>query len=97
MEVSYGAKAIIRERIRQEEAEGWTPEHDDQHSNEELARAALCYVSDYAERGGGKLQEQLWPWELEDWKPTPNDHIKQLTKAGALIAAEIDRLHRLNP
>jgi hypothetical protein len=30
------------------------------------------------------------------WKPsTPNDSIKQLVKAGALIAAEIDRLQRV--
>ena len=26
------------------------------------------------------------------WKPTPDDPIRQLVKAGALIAAEIDRL-----
>jgi hypothetical protein len=28
------------------------------------------------------------------WKPTPSDRIRELTKAGALIAAEIDRLKR---
>jgi len=33
----------------------------------------------------------------EKWfKPTPDDHIRQLTKAGALIAAEIDRLQRID-
>lgn len=33
-----------------------------------------------------------WPWDEKWWKPTPDNRIKELTKAGALIAAEIDRL-----
>lgn len=48
----------------------------------------------------------LWPWGAGDWKPadypdppyTPDVHIdrkvKDLVRAGALIAAEIDRLER---
>lgn len=32
-----------------------------------------------------------WPWAREDWKPDENP-IRNLVKAGALIAAEIDRL-----
>ena len=36
-----------------------------------------------------------WPWD-EDWdKREKHDRIKRLTIAGALIAAEIDRLRRL--
>ena len=34
---------------------------------------------------------QGWPWSPDDWKPT-NDRVRELVKAGALIAAEIDRL-----
>lgn len=34
----------------------------------------------------------LWPWDAEWWKPTPDNRIRELEKAGALIAAEIDRL-----
>lgn len=34
-----------------------------------------------------------WPWRDEDWKPS-NDRVANLVKAGALIAAEIDRLQR---
>ena len=34
-----------------------------------------------------------WPWRNEDWKPS-NDRVVNLVKAGALIAAEIDRLER---
>ena len=33
-----------------------------------------------------------WPWNVVWWKPTPDDRIRELAKAGALIAAEIDRL-----
>lgn len=45
----------------------------------------------------------LWPWWEHPvrgrpfknwWKPSPTDRIRELTKAGALIAAEIDRLKR---
>lgn len=36
----------------------------------------------------------LWPWEAEWWKPEPENRIRELVKAGALIAAEIDRLQR---
>lgn len=32
------------ERLRQIETEGWTPEHDDQHTGGELAQAAGCYA-----------------------------------------------------
>jgi len=102
MKVSYGAMLIAKERSRQVEEEGWNPEHDEQHCNEELAHAAICYLTDYTELGRGLFPQggglyslaARWPWEEEDWKPTPDDYIRQLTKAGALIAAEIDRLHR---
>jgi len=35
-----------------------------------------------------------WPFRKDMYKPIPNDRIRELTKAGALIAAEIDRLIR---
>ena len=36
----------------------------------------------------------FWPytWAEKWWKPSPGDRIRELEKAGALIAAEIDRL-----
>jgi hypothetical protein len=39
---------------------------------------------------------RLWPWDPSWWKPSP-DPIRNLVKAGALIAAEIDRLQRRQP
>lgn len=78
-----GITLIAQERQRQIEKEGWTPEHDDEHRGGELSRAAVCYI---------KGNATGWPWEPSWWKP--KDRITNLAKAGALIAAEIDRLKR---
>lgn len=93
-EISGGVKLIAEERQRQIEKEGWTPEHDDQHTDEELAIAAACYVMPQELRENGIVTPLAWPWHPDWWKPTPNNRIRELTKAGALIAAEIDRLKR---
>lgn len=49
------------------------------------------YVYHYTRPGPGQV---IWPWEPKHYKRTPVDRIRELVKAGALIAAEIDRLHR---
>lgn len=96
-----GIELIAAERARQVEKEGWTPEHDDQHDNEELALAA-CYYALPAPMpityGRGEYiigPDSLFPSE---WSETlmkrSADRIRNLVKAGALIAAEIDRLQR---
>jgi hypothetical protein len=38
------------------------------------------------------VSKALWSWDEEYKKPTPENPVRQLAKAGALIAAEIDRL-----
>jgi hypothetical protein len=89
-----GAELIAAERQRQIDVEGWTPEHDDLHSAGELQQAARCYMSS---RAGTYFLDHVpssWPWDYDWWKPS-DDPIRNLTKAGALIAAEIDRLNRL--
>lgn len=86
-----GAELIADERRRQIDAEGWTPEHDDAHKHGELVEAAECYS--YAARTGTLHPPRGWPWEPSWWKPTGNP-VRDLVKAGALIAAEIDRLQR---
>lgn len=89
---------IIEERKRQIEKEGYTPEHDDEHKYWELIDAAVCYIDtpyyDAWVKNGKDIPDN-WPWDKKYWKPTPNDRIRELTKAGALIAAEIARLRRL--
>lgn len=96
-----GIEIMAEERLRQVEKEGWTFEHDDQHTDGSLALAAASYA--VAEDGrqsykDDKFIPSFWPesWDEAWWKPTPNDRIHELAKAGALIAAEIDRLQRLN-
>jgi hypothetical protein len=92
-----GAMRIQKERLRQIEEEGWTQEHDLIGNNDgQCARAAACYAVSSEERGNfntiGSILSALWPWEEMWFKPCPKNRIHELEKAGALIAAEIDRL-----
>lgn len=88
------ATDVLAERRRQVEAEGWTPEHDDEHARGEIALAAACYaLSAVGVRGGDNAQLRFWPWDDDWWRPsTPR---RDLIKAGALILAEIERLDRV--
>lgn len=95
-----GVELIAAERKRQVEVEGWTPEHDDEHVEGEMAGAAAAYaIAAQRDIAEGPLREghlrpcgQTWRWSNEWWKPTTA--LRNLVKAGALIAAEIDRLYR---
>jgi hypothetical protein len=98
-----GIELIANERRRQIESEGWTPEHDDEHSDNEIAQAARAYISraismgrypGISTRSGAAACPYGWPWDEKWWKPSP-EPIRNLVKAGALIAAEIDRLQRV--
>lgn len=82
-----GVELIQQERTRQIEKLGWTEGHDRKHTNEELAGAAAFYV--IPEKYGEFLL--FWPWD-EPHKKSKKTRILQLAIAGALIAAEIDRL-----
>ena len=91
-----GIELIAEERERQIKEEGWTPEHDDFHKNEELANAAVAYaIPDNRQI----IKREIWPFACGWFKPNtyPRNkagRIRELVKAGALIAAEIDRLSR---
>ncbi len=85
-----GIEIITEERKRQVTEEGWTYEHDKMHTNGELADAASCYAISN-ENGHKKMNVAfLWPFDIKYWKPTPENRIKELANAGALIAAQID-------
>ena len=107
-----GIKRINKERLRQINSKGWTPEHDDEHDKGQLALAAACYATPinlYRQRNYATSVnfEDPWPWN-DEWDKRLYDgnvllanrgasfskRIRQLEKAGALIAAEIDRLIR---
>lgn len=99
-QIKDGATLIAEERARQIYSEGWTESRDMQHSDGELACAAACYV--IPRKGRPRSAPALWPFEPQDYKPSPDgtqdgpDRIRELVKAGALIAAEIDRLSKLD-
>lgn len=88
-----GVELIAAERERQKTVEGWSADHDAAHADGSLARAAACYALSSAKgltphAVAGHIHG-LWPWSQRWWKPkTP---IRDLARAGALIAAEIDR------
>lgn len=88
---SGGAGAIAAERQRQIEEEGWTPALDDCWEDDQLACAAICYLRHSPALCAPEAPSD-WPWAADWWKP--KDRRRDLVRAGALIAAEIDRLDR---
>lgn len=77
-----GTMLILDERGRQLVDEGYSREHDDTHVEGSLVQAAIHYMRPNLVR---------WPWSN---KPKLTSEIANLVKAGALIAAEIDRKMR---
>ncbi|MDR2097716.1 MAG: hypothetical protein LBP37_04270 [Spirochaetaceae bacterium] len=90
-----GIERISAERKRQIEEEDFTAAHDDLENADELAIAAACYAMPPRKETFRRFINWYWPWNEEMWKPSPDNRIRELEKAGALIAAEIDRLLRL--
>jgi len=85
---------IIAERHRQISVEGWTPEHDDKHTDRSLLRAAIAYAISAATEAYSTANpiSGWWKWSSDWWKPT--DRRRDLVKAAALIIAEIERMDR---
>lgn len=99
------AVLVVAERERQVNAEGWEPGHDDAYEPGVLARAGVGYAWDHAAQPGSTEHAIRWPsgrraeyapecWPLPDewWKP--KDELRDLVRAGALVAAEADRTVR---
>lgn len=90
---------LAAERTRQEEEEGFSPEHDDAHDMGELARAAAAYaLSAGADAMPPRLPHRaitasravlVAPWPLK-----VHDARRALVIAGALILAELERIDR---
>lgn len=91
-----GLEQIAAEQMRGPVISGWTPERAQYHDYRELTLAAAWYAlpEDYRRFFDGN-DCNFWPFDWEWWKPGANTRegrIQELVKAGALIAAEIDRL-----
>ena len=88
-----GIELISEERIKQIEKHGYTPEHDSFYTDE-LYRAAMAYLASahHRTRESGLV---FWPFNEKFFHGGTN-FVEDLTKAGAFIAAELDRLQLIN-
>jgi hypothetical protein len=94
-----GVQLIAEERKRQISEEGYDSTHDDAHDEGEIACAAAAYaIPDHVTKGviakTASPRMHFWPWAATGFKPSPDNRIRELVKAGALIVAEIERLQR---
>jgi hypothetical protein len=91
-QMKTGIELIAEERQRQIKKLGWTAKHDDGHDQEELARVGALYALPKRYREYYNIYPKTWDFCW--WQPEEN-RVRELAKAGALIAAEIDRLQRV--
>lgn len=75
------------EREKQINKHGYTPEHDDEHVDGEIADAAACYASTEL--------IPYWPWEPEYFKKEEKTRKEQIITAAAMLMAEYERLERI--
>ncbi|MDE2106927.1 MAG: hypothetical protein KGL39_57465, partial [Patescibacteria group bacterium] len=97
-DVPAGQLLIALERKRQIDQEGWDAGHDDEQDEGQIARAAACYAAGqpiYLQ--GASRYFEAWPWDVKWDKRKQHTRLRQLVIAGALCAAEIDRLLRRSP
>jgi len=84
-----GAGRIAIERERQITEECHNAKDDARWYRGELVMASSCYAAETVDPVGDK-PPNLWPWAKQWWKPSQSP-IRNLEKAGALIAADLDR------
>ena len=96
MEELKSIELVKNERLRQITEEGYSWKHDDQELPHTMSDAAIVYATPSIFRH--EIMHK-WPWDKKFYKPdttgTYDGRIRELTKAGALICAEIDRLIRV--
>lgn len=96
-------QAVVAERFRQIEQEGWDANHDELHDQGELARAGAAYALGVqpiiCERDHLCRHENIrvtgqtiWPWDIEWWKP--KEFRRNQVRAAALIIAEGEKFDR---
>ncbi len=84
-----GVELIAKERQEQLEKHGWSPEHDLIHKDGQLKFAALYALGKKAD-----LKKYVgWDWFMD--KIDSKTEVEKLIRAGALIAAAIDRINKV--
>ena len=86
-----GASLIMKERQRQIEVEGFDENHDARENLNSLISAAIAYAVASRQDPDKWTAKDWWPWDAKWWKPTTRK--RNLEKAGALIAAALDKLN----
>lgn len=90
---------VEKERNRQIVEKGYTSEHDDEHTNGEIANAAACYAATVpifkvmvnTDRFPMKT---VYPWQCTFFSKEDHSRKQQLIIAAAFINAEYDRIVR---
>lgn len=81
---SEAAKDVIAERQRQVSVEGWTPEHDDEHVNSEMAKAATHEELREA-MAWAIFDERLWPGAWIKASEAERDSARQMAQAALSV------------
>ena len=84
-----GIEQITEERVKQIAKYNHTALNDQCYKNGELLKAAAAYLLAVSE--GEDVGIEKWPWHPDGFKN--EGYISSLKKAGAFIAAELDRLN----
>lgn len=103
--IKTGIELIAEERQRQIDVYGYDDEHifnsPEDYQLGELALAAACYALPDDERISHDESfvptPDLFPWDQQYWKPSPENRVRELVKAASMLVAEIDRLQNSNP
>lgn len=93
---------VKAERQKQINKYGYTPEHDDEHTDGSIADAAACYASTKNQLFipiGKDIEEhkaliRLWPWEPKYFKKSEKSREDQLITSAAMLMAEYERIVR---
>lgn len=102
--IESGVELIQKERQRQIEECKYLPEQDLAYDFGDLAAAAAVYIMTACgvnnphkltvELSGDRGDTRVWQWSQSAYKPESSP-LDNLIKAGALIAAEIDRIQTI--
>jgi hypothetical protein len=99
MPMSRAARDVLAERLRQTTpppgGEGFTVDHDDRLTRNQLARAAMAYVLTATSGGEGFWGREWWPRSLGQGSFKPKGERPDLVRAAALLIAHIERLDRM--
>jgi hypothetical protein len=82
--------AALSERFRQEDEEGFSPDHDDHYDRGELGSAGAAYVL-HAGTASTTIPHE-WPWPADWWKP--DGYRRDMVRGVALAIAEGERFDR---